>query len=93
MSARAETAVVQVPGWLLDSASPRALQVAALLGRLAAGSGHVEVSRRTLAGQARCSLKIVDASLAELEETGFLTRQARRDGTGQRVPNRYRLRP
>jgi len=92
VSARAETAGVHVPGWLLDTASPRALQLAALLRRLADGTGEVEVSRLDLAGAARCSRRIVDTALAELEADGFLAIVPRPlDPHRGRVPNLYRL--
>lgn len=75
-----------VPEWLLDSAvSHKAIRVYAIIARYADNQTMTAwPARATIAGRAKCTLKSVDRAITELVEVGALSKELRRDDTGQR---------
>ena len=81
-----------IPEWLLDTASPRAIQVYGFLRRYADKSSLESIpSRATLAKRARCSRNTIDRAIKELEDIGAVSVTARFDEHGDRTSNLYHL--
>jgi hypothetical protein len=86
------TTFAQVPEWLLEAnVSSRAIHLYAVLQGRAGKKGATWPSRKTLAGQMRCSPDTVDRAIAELVEVDALRVEPRWDDDGDRTSNRYVL--
>ncbi len=74
-----------VPGELLATGSPRAVQVYALLARHANADGRAWPSEAHLSDDARCGLRTIERAVAELVELGAIAVVGRRATRGGAV--------
>lgn len=75
-----------IPEWLLDSeVSHKAIRIYAIIARYADNTTlSAWPARGTLAARAKCTVKSVDRAIAELVEAGAISKELRKDETGQR---------
>jgi hypothetical protein len=92
MNVSADIYWAQVPEWLIDTATPRALQIYAILCRHAdKDTRDTILLRSTIATRAKCSRKTVDRAIDELVERGAVTVTHRLDDHGDSAANNYRV--
>ncbi len=89
---KADAYFAVVPEWVIDSVSPRALQVYAYLRRYANYETLVAwPSRKTLAERCNCGATTIKRAVQELRDAGAITTEPRFDETGEQTSNLYWL--
>lgn len=75
-----------IPEWLLDSdVTHKAIRIYAVIARYADNQTLTAwPARATIASRAKCTVKSVDRAITELVEAGALSKELRRDDSGQR---------